>query len=32
MSKDELDQAWATLCRLKDALALASERAKSLAD
>ena len=32
MSKDELDQTWAILCRLKDALALATERAKSLAD
>ena len=29
---DELDRAWATLCRLQDALALATERAKSLAD
>jgi hypothetical protein len=29
-SLDELDRAWATLCRLRDALA--SERAKSLAD
>ena len=31
-SMDELDRAWATLCRLQDALALATERAKSLAD
>jgi hypothetical protein len=29
---DELDRAWATLCRLQDALALATERAKELAD
>jgi hypothetical protein len=29
---DELDRTWATLCRLQDALALATERAKSLAD
>jgi len=29
---DELDHAWATLCRLQDALALAMDRAKSLAD
>jgi hypothetical protein len=32
MSLAELDQAWATLCRLQDALAFATERAKSLAD
>ena len=31
-SFDELDRAWAMLCRLQDALALATERAKSLAD
>jgi hypothetical protein len=31
-SMDELDRAWATLCRMQDALALATERAKSLAD
>jgi hypothetical protein len=31
-SLDELDKAWATLCRLRDALALATIRAKSLAD
>ena len=31
-SMDELDQAWATLCRLQDALAIAAERAKGLAD
>ena len=31
-SMDELDQAWATLTRLQDALALATERAKGLAD
>jgi hypothetical protein len=31
-SSDELDRAWATLSRLQDALALATERAKSLAD
>jgi len=31
-SMDELDRAWATLCRLQDALALATERAKALAD
>ena len=31
-SMDELDQAWATLCRLQDALVLAAERAKALAD
>jgi hypothetical protein len=31
-SKDKLDPAWATLCRLQDALALATERAKGLAD
>jgi hypothetical protein len=31
-SMDELDHAWATLCRLHDALALATERAKALAD
>jgi hypothetical protein len=29
---DELDHAWATLCRLQDALAFATERAKALAD
>jgi hypothetical protein len=29
---DELDQAWATLCRLQDALVIAMERAKALAD
>jgi hypothetical protein len=28
----ELDKTWATLCRLQDALALATIRAKSLAD
>jgi hypothetical protein len=27
-SLDELDRAWATLCRLRDALVLATERAK----
>jgi hypothetical protein len=32
VSLDELDQAWATLRRLQDALALATERAKALAD
>jgi hypothetical protein len=31
-SMDELDQAWATLTRLHDALAVATERAKGLAD
>jgi hypothetical protein len=31
-SWDELDKTWGTLCRLQDALALATERAKSLAD
>jgi hypothetical protein len=31
-SMDELDQAWAMLTRLQDALALATERAKALAD
>ena len=31
-SLDELDKAWETLCRLRDALALATMRAKSLAD
>jgi hypothetical protein len=31
-SLDELDRAWAMLCRLKEALALATIRAKSLAD
>jgi hypothetical protein len=31
-SMDELTQAWATLTRLHDALALATERAKGLAD
>jgi hypothetical protein len=31
-SMDELDHAWATLCRLQDALALATERTKALAD
>jgi hypothetical protein len=31
-SLDELDLAWATLCRLQDALALVMERAKALAD
>jgi len=31
-SKDEVDRAWAILCRLQDALALATERAKALAD
>ena len=31
-SMDELDQTWATLTRLHDALALATERAKALAD
>jgi hypothetical protein len=31
-SLDELDRAWATLCRLQEALALATTRAKSLAD
>jgi hypothetical protein len=31
-SLDELDKAWATLCRLQDALALATIRARSLAD
>jgi hypothetical protein len=31
-SMDELDRAWATLCRLQDALALAMEKAKALAD
>ncbi|HKD58032.1 MAG TPA: hypothetical protein VKD45_11015 [Hyphomicrobiaceae bacterium] len=30
-SMDELDQAWATLCRLQDALAVVVER-KALAD
>jgi len=32
VSLDELDRAWATLCRLQEALALATIRAKSLAD
>jgi hypothetical protein len=31
-SIDALDQQWGTLCRLQDALALATERAKALAD
>jgi hypothetical protein len=31
-SMEELDQAWATLRRLRDAAALAAERAKALAD
>ena len=31
-SMEELDRAWATLCRLQDALALATDRAKALAD
>jgi hypothetical protein len=31
-SLDELDRAWATLCRLREALALATIRARSLAD
>jgi hypothetical protein len=31
-SLDELDRAWATLCRLNDALALAMERGKAAAD
>jgi hypothetical protein len=31
-SMDELDHTWATLCRLQDAMALATERAKALAD
>jgi len=31
-SLDELDRAWAMLCRLRDALALATIKAKSLAD
>ena len=31
-SKDELDRAWAILYRLQEALALATERAKALAD
>jgi hypothetical protein len=31
-SLDELDKAWATLCRLQEAVALATTRAKSLAD
>jgi hypothetical protein len=31
-SLDELDQAWATLCRLQDALEFATERAKGIAD
>jgi hypothetical protein len=31
-SRDELDKTWARLCRLQDALALATMRAKSLAD
>jgi hypothetical protein len=31
-SSDDLDRAWATLCRLQDALALVMERAKALAD
>ena len=31
-SLDELDRAWATLCRLQEALTLAMERGKSLAD
>jgi len=32
VSLDELDRAWATLCRLQEALALATIRAKSLSD
>jgi len=32
MSLDDLDRAWTTLCRLQDALALATERTKSLGD
>jgi len=32
VSLDELDRTWATLCRLQEALALATIRAKSLAD
>jgi hypothetical protein len=31
-SLDELDKAWATLCRLQEAVALATTRVKSLAD
>jgi hypothetical protein len=31
-SWDELNKTWATLCRLQDALALAADRAKALAD
>jgi hypothetical protein len=31
-SWDELDETWAMLCRLQDALALATMRAKSLVD
>jgi hypothetical protein len=31
-SLDELDRAWATLCRLREALALATIKARSLAD
>jgi hypothetical protein len=30
-SLDELDRAWATLCRLREALALATMKARSLA-
>ena len=30
VSLDELDRAWATLCRLQEALALATIRTKSL--
>ena len=31
-SLDDLDKAWTTLCRLQEALVLATERAKGLAD
>ena len=31
-SLDELVRAWAILCRLQDALVIATERAKALAD
>ena len=31
-SIDALDQEWETLCRLQDALALATEKAKAFAD